>query len=274
VLRKKLIAIAFVAAVSAAWPAAAADHHGGGHAVVFAGGYYYHPYFYDPWFGPWGPWYPPYAYGYYPQFFAPPEADLRILVKPNTAEVYVDGYFAGTVNEFDGVFQRLHVPPGQHEITLHLQGYRTVHQKLYLPANTTYKLRYTMEPLAAGETAEPPPNPPAPPPGQPGPPPMAQPMAPPGRPQLPPPQEPSQGLSVAPGATLSIRVQPAGAEITIDGERWQGPEGEERLLVQVGEGMHHVEIHKDGYRRFATDIQARRGETVPLNVALTAERAR
>ena len=109
--------------------------------MVVVGGYYYHPYFYDPWFGPWGPWYPaPYAYGYYP-YYGPPEADLRLLGKPNKAEVYVDGYFAGIVDEFDGFFQRLHVPPGQHEITLRLEGYRTVHQKLYLTPKNTVKLK-------------------------------------------------------------------------------------------------------------------------------------
>ena len=279
--RKNLIAIALMtAAASVGRPTAAlAQHHAGGHQVVFVGGFYYHPYFYDPWFGPWGPWgYPaPYAYGYYPTFMGP-EADLRVLVKPTNAEVYVDGYLAGIVDEFDGFFQRLHVTPGQHEITLYLQGYRTAHQKLYLPANTTYKLRYKMEPLAAGEAAEPPPSPPPPPAGQPGPPVRMLPQggapgqAPPGFPP-PPPQEPSRAVTLeSSGATLAIRVQPSGADVMIDGERWQGPEGEERLLVQVAEGSHHIEIHKDGYRRFSTDIHTRRGETLPLNVALTSER--
>ena len=279
--RKSLIVIAFVAAVSEGRPVAAlADHHGGGgHQAVFVGGYYYHPYFYDPWFGPWGPWYPPYAYGYYPAFIGP-EADLRILAKPTNAEVYVDGYFAGIVDEFDGFFQRLHVTPGQHEITLHLEGYRTANQKLYLPANTTYKLRYNMEKLATGEMAEPPPTPPAAPAGvpaqpQPAPPQGAPGRMPPGYPPAPPPavQGPARGpASESTGATLAIRVQPSGADVLIDGEQWQGPEGDERLLVQVSEGSHHIQIHKDGYRRFSTDIHARRGETVPLNVALTSER--
>jgi hypothetical protein len=69
-----------------------------------------------------------------------------------------------------------------------------------------------------------------------------------------------------------IRVQPSGADILIDGERWQGPEGDERLIVQVSEGPHRIEVQKAGYRPFTTEIQARRGETVPVNVALTAER--
>src|SRR5437667_6196191 len=174
VLRKTCLAILLVTAgvVSAAWPATAeAQPRRGGRPVVFVRGYYYDPFFYDPWFGPWGPWYPsPYAYGYYPRF-AGPEADVRVLVKPNTAEVYVDGYYAGIVDDFDGVFQRLRLPPGEHEITLRLEGYRTVHQRLYLAPDSTYKLHYTMQPLAPGETTEPPPTPLNPPTASPGAPP-------------------------------------------------------------------------------------------------------
>jgi hypothetical protein len=281
------------AALLASWPAAAqAQPRRAVRRVVVVGGGFYSPFFYDPWFGPWGPWYPaPYAYGYYPRFAAP-EADVRVLVKPKNAEVYVDGYYAGIVDDFDGIFQRLRLPPGQHEITLHLEGYRTVHQSLYLTPDSTYKLRYTMQPLGPGETSEPPPtapNPPAAGAPQPyGPPPMPprrvppQPYPPASPPQPYPPQPyppqpyPPAGPAGAPGmstaATLSIRVQPAGADVTIDGERWQGPEDGERLLVQVAEGRHTIEVQKSGYRRFTTEIQARRGETVPLNVALTPER--
>jgi PEGA domain len=287
VFRKKLLAILFVtAALSAVWPATAqAQYRRGVRQVVFVRGAFYDPFFYDPWFGPWGPWYPsPYAYGYYPRF-AGPEADVRVLVKPNNAEVYVDGYYAGIVDDFDGIFQRLRLPPGEHEITLRLDGYRTVHQRLYLTRDSTYKLRYTMQPLAPGETTEPPPAPPAPPPGYgPGPQTRMAPGAPRRLPPAPyPPQAypepqpyPRQAPPGAPGeaaasATLAIRVQPSGAQITIDGERWQGPEGDDRLLVQVAEGPHRVEIQKSGFRRFTTEIQARRGETVPLNVSLTPE---
>src|SRR5437762_3194969 len=35
---------------------------------------------------------------------------------------------------------------------------------------------------------------------------------------------------------LSIRVQPAGAMVFIDGERWEGPDAQERLVVSVSEG--------------------------------------
>jgi hypothetical protein len=48
---------------------------------------------------------------------------LRLLVKPSDAQVYVDGYYAGIVDDFDGVFQRLHVAPGPHRIEIQAPGY-------------------------------------------------------------------------------------------------------------------------------------------------------
>ena len=98
-------------------------------------------------------------------------------------------------------------------------------------------------------------------------------MPPPPQPQAPPPPAPpyDRSAQASGGGTLVIRVQPAGAEILIDGERWTGSAGDERLLVQVGEGSHHVEIHKDGYRRFTTDVVVRRGESAPLNVSLSPQ---
>jgi hypothetical protein len=58
--------------------------------------------------------------------------------------------------------------------------------------------------------------------------------------------------------------------VFIDGERWQGPEGQQRLVVEVAEGVHRVEIRKDGYQNFSADVAVRRGEVTPLNVSLLA----
>jgi hypothetical protein len=195
----------------------------------------------------------------YPYPFAVGDTDIRLFVTPKQAEVYVDGVRAGIVDDFGGFFQRLHVLSGVHEITLHLNGYRTVTQNLRLRPHSTYKIQYAMEKLPPGESSEPPPAP-QPPAGAP-PPPMYTPG---GQPQSPLEQASSFG-------TLTIRVQPAGAEILIDGERWTGPEGEERLVLQLSEGAHHVDIRKDRYRQFSTDIRIRRGETTPLNVSLPPE---
>jgi hypothetical protein len=219
-----------------------------------------------------------------PGYYVPGELTaVRLMVTPRNAQVYVDGYYAGIVDDYDGVFQRLHLPPGDHDIVLYLDGYRTVHQRIYLTPDDTYKLRYKMEKNLAGESSEPPPTPPAPP----SPPPGPQAGAPPGRPGYPPypprsrpptpPAPPRRYPEPPPPAvasdfgTLIVRVQPAGAEIQIDGEAWRGPEGDERLVVQLAEGTHRVEVSKAGYRRYAGDVQVRRGETVPLNVALSPE---
>jgi hypothetical protein len=64
-------------------------------------------------------------------------------------------------------------------------------------------------------------------------------------------------------------VQPAGADVFIDGERWEG--GDDRLVVQVAPGTHHIEVRRDGYRTYATDISARPGETSTVNISLTRQ---
>jgi hypothetical protein len=71
---------------------------------------------------------------------------------------------------------------------------------------------------------------------------------------------------------VSVRVQPADAEVWIDGERWSGPDTGGPLVVQLAPGSHRVEIRKDGYVPYSTvvDVQARRA--TPINVSLPPER--
>jgi hypothetical protein len=59
--------------------------------------------------------------------------------------------------------------------------------------------------------------------------------------------------------------------VLIDGEKWRGPEVQDRLIVDVAEGRHTVEIQKSGYRSYVTDVQVRRGDTTPLNVSLRTQ---
>jgi hypothetical protein len=263
--------------------------------VVVVGGGFYSPY-YDPFFFA-DPWYGGYQYPYpYPYPGRPygyrtyqPEASVRLEVKPKEAEVYVDGFYAGVVDDFDGTFQRLRVPPGEHEIELWLEGYRTVHQKVYLTQDNTFRVKYQMERLAAGQAPEPKPQPLDQPQGgnEPRmrqPPPMQQPPM--GRgpvtrrpppPQMPPddPRGGQENPRIRQGnaayGSLAVRVQPGDAEISIDGEPWRGPGGQERLVVEVAEGSHTVEIRKAGFRTYVTQVDVRRGQTTPLNVSLRGE---
>jgi hypothetical protein len=51
--------------------------------------------------------------------------DVRLEVRPREAAVYVDGYYAGIVDDFDGVFQRLTLEAGPHRIEIELPGFET-----------------------------------------------------------------------------------------------------------------------------------------------------
>jgi hypothetical protein len=217
---------------------------------------YYAPLFYDPWFNPYGfgyGVYPPYAYG--PAYG--PGASLRIQAEPRETEVFVDGYFAGNVDDFDGFFQRLHLEPGEHEVTLYLGGHRTSRQNVYLQPGKTFRIRHTMEPLPAGSAPEPRP--------------ISAPIVrrginePPRR-EVDAPPAPASSPDAGP---IAIRVQPAGAEILIDGEVWEGPQDNEQLVVQVAPGAHRIEIRREGYRSYSADVDVRAGTVSPLNVSLS-----
>ena len=290
----------------AAWPRAAEAQRRGPvrPRVVFRGGLY-GPVYVNPWYSYGSPWY---RYGYASQFGYPGDlygpygyygrydelnSSVRLEVTPRTAEVFVDGYRAGTVDDYDGIFQRLRLRPGEHEITLYLDGYRSLHERVYLNTAADQKVRHTMVPLPAGEAQEPRPEPPAiepaehmapnEPRNEPNEnnpndlsvesPPVRRPGVPggpgrggPGRggpPPRPLPANPANAFG-----SVSIRVQPADAEVLIDGERWTGPATQERLVVELSRGRHRVEIRKEGYEMYSNDVDVRAGETATLNISL------
>ena len=248
--------------------------------------YYYDPFFFGSFY--YSPFYYPgdrYYYGQYPYYgrgYYDTSASLRLQVSPRQTEVYIDGYYAGTVDDFDGVFQRLHVDSGEHDLQLYLPGHRSFSEKVYLQPYNTFRVRHTMEPLRGGDaepvrpTAQTPPQ---------------RRSAVPERPLPPRPRDRDRDAdrdrdrdsdrdrdrdrdrrdSAPDLGTVSLRVQPGDAVIMIDGERWQGPTDSDRLVIQMPAGTHNVEIRKDGYRAYITDINVRRGESTPLNVALTKQ---
>lgn len=259
---------------------------------------YYSGFGYYAWWPIYGypgyPWYPPY-YGYGGYDYA---SSVRIQVTPKVAEVYVDGFRAGLVDDYDGIFQRLRIEPGAHDIVIYLEGYRSIRHQLYLSPGDEYKIREVMEPLAPGEPAEARPvptrlpdtgrrvRPPYPGFGYPAPPRVRERPVPEGAPVAveppepdeagPPaeagrraPEAPATGLVVAEGfGTVVVRVQPADAEIYIDGERWRAPEGLDEVTVRLAAGPHRVEVRKPGHRTFAADVTIAAGATETVNVSL------
>jgi len=272
------VALAVVALAASASTSEAQGYHRHSRVVV-GGGYYGYPgpYWYgNPWYGAqWGPYPYPAPYGYYGWI----DASVRLEVTPRDAEVYVDGYYAGTVDDFDGTFQRLRVEPGQHDLEIYKDGFRPLRQKAYLSADNTFRIKQALQPLGPGEQMEPRPRPVNPPYGQ-------QPQGAPmprgrsGRPAPPPQggdprdsQPPDQRGGQPSGAygSVAIRVQPADVEVTVDGEVWRGPAGQDRLVIDLAEGPHTVEIRKPGFRTYVTQVDVKRGETASLNVSLRQE---
>ena len=68
----------------------------------------------------------PYGYGVAPYGYVAPAYDayggVRIQGAPIKAEVYVDGQYAGIVDDFNGTFERLDLVPGAHEIEVRTSG--------------------------------------------------------------------------------------------------------------------------------------------------------
>jgi hypothetical protein len=207
-------------------------------------------------------------------------------VAPRNTQVYVDGYFVGIADDFDGVFQRLRVAPGGHEIVLHLPGHRNATQSLYLQPGATYQLKHQMEPLPAGAPEEPLPRPnPA----------ASRAARPPDRtddtehepdarepeerrypPRDPerryPPREPvdrDERTRESRFGSLAIRVQPPDAIVMIDGTEWRGAADDDgEILIQVPVGRHRIELRREGYEAYATEVDVRPGVTTPVNVLL------
>jgi hypothetical protein len=105
-------------------------------------------YLYDPWM--WG-FYSPYAYGSYDPYYGGGGGGygqysrgryrdvgaLRLKVKPEFGQVYVDGYYVGEVDSFDGVFQKLPVEAGAHRVEIRAPGYETVQFEVMVIAGET-----------------------------------------------------------------------------------------------------------------------------------------
>jgi len=228
-----------------------------GPVVVIGGFAYYHHWMYDPWYQ-WGPHRYPYGYRYGLHDLT---ASLRIDGEPRQAQVFVDGYYAGLVDDFDGVFQRLRLEPGGRTITVFLEGYRTEEQRLYLRPGVDSRIRLTLEPLGPGERSLPP--------SQPTDDPDAASSAPFGAGQREvTPRQPAVRQAPARFGTLALRVQPADAEVFVDGERWEGAAEQNTFMIQLSEGRHQIEVRRAGMATFTEDVLIRRDRTLTLNVGL------
>ena len=229
--------------------------------VVFVGGY-----FYDPIFGRY-PWWSPVIYRH-PVIVFEGRAQVRLQVTPRAAAVYVDNFYAGIVDDFDGFFERLPLLPGGHTITLYLEGFRTISRSVYLTPGSELRIREDLLPLPPGIASEPPTISamlPPPPPGSYWPPhtaPLGQ------------PRPTQQASNQAEGfGVLSLRFRPADAVVTIDGQEWLSSAPGE-LVIHLGVGVHVIALKAPGYQPFSRDVEIRDGETADVNVSAPRQTTR
>jgi hypothetical protein len=92
--------------------------------------------YYDPYAGAYGQ-----ASGGYGASQYKGVGSLRLKVKPANAQVYIDGYYVGLIDAFDGMFQKLEIEAGSHRVEVRAEGFEPVQfDVMVTPGETvTYK---------------------------------------------------------------------------------------------------------------------------------------
>jgi hypothetical protein len=209
------------------------------------------------------PWYYP-RYRYHYRYYEDSPA-VRVIVDPDKTRVYVDRYYAGVADDFDGLFQRLYVAPGRHQITLKLEGYRSHSFMIYAAPGRTMKLHWNMvrgtgqdEPEDLAGNA----------------PPDAAPAVDDGHERddddTPPPAYETDGPDrpTAPQGsfgTLSLDVHPRDAAVYIDGTLSPQAMHDD---VRLPAGPHKIQVVRPGYHNFEREVDIRAGKTADLDVHL------
>jgi hypothetical protein len=98
------------------------------------------PYGYDP-YGGGGYGSGSYGSGGYGRQYGGEVGSIRLKVKPNDAQVYIDGYYVGVVDSYDGMFQKLGIEAGTHRVEIRADGFEPAQfEVMVMPDETiTYK---------------------------------------------------------------------------------------------------------------------------------------
>ena len=211
------------------------------------GGTVYYP---GPWYGWYGyPWYSPYPWIYPPPVSIAADwamSKIRLEVTPKIASVYVDRYYAGTVDDFDGFFSPLSIPAGAHVLEIRKDGYRTLVLEVNLEPGQTIRYKRNMEPIDAA----------APPDEH--------------RELLDPGGDPEQFVQIS--GHLRFEVRPKDAEVYADGYYAGIADdftGSSQLLA-LAPGRHHIELQATGYESVKFDVNVEPGQTVDYRTVLVA----
>ncbi|PYQ55128.1 MAG: hypothetical protein DMF78_03265 [Acidobacteria bacterium] len=258
------------------------DHFSGRNNYYYGSPFYYgRRYYYDAYdpfyYGYYGysPFYYSGSYGYAPYYYRGRYRDsgsMRVIVDPDQTRVYVDGYYAGIADDFDGIFQRLYLPPGRHEIALKLEGYRTHKFRVYVPVDQTIKIHHVME-RGAGEDSD-------------------EVVGSPnddrygdrdrngrygdrdrdrddgryGRRDRDEVEQGEDDRDDAEAGTVRLSLRPSDASVYVDGEfRGSGRRAE---VLRLAPGRHRIEVVRPGYHTVEKDVDVRPGDSQTLDIEL------
>jgi len=84
------------------------------------------------------------TYGYGQSYVDPYMGSLRLKVKPRDAEVFVDGYYVGLVDHFDGFAQRLRLEEGTYQIEIRHPAYLPINLDVLITAGETVAFEKNM----------------------------------------------------------------------------------------------------------------------------------
>jgi hypothetical protein len=73
--------------------------------------------------------------------FSASSAQVKLKVTPERAAVFVDGQFAGTANQFQGVGRAMLIAPGKHHIKIGLVGYQPFETDVTLAPNQKFTIK-------------------------------------------------------------------------------------------------------------------------------------
>jgi hypothetical protein len=71
---------------------------------------------------------------------------IRLKIRPRDAQVFVDGYYAGLVDDFDGTFQSLRLEQGGHKLEIHMPGFEDLELDVHVQPGRTITLSEQLRP--------------------------------------------------------------------------------------------------------------------------------
>ena len=155
--------LAVAVALTGAFALQARDAEAHGRHAVFVGGFY-GPGFYGP-YGGWG-----WGWGPYPgAYYGPPGGvdmgaamvagygAVDLNVKPNRADVWVDGKYVAEARDLDGDPSYLWLKEGEHRIAVYKGGFLTFDEPVNVQRGMRTELKVRLQP---GESSPPGPMPP------------------------------------------------------------------------------------------------------------------